>query len=167
MREALLLLVLAGCGRVGFNPLGEIDSGPGDSGSGSGSGSGCGAGPDHACSSSTLSLSNNTTGNGGNDLIFFANNLTGSCGGAVGGDYGFTFIVLQAGDYEFTLTASFDSVLYALDGMTCAGAELACVDNPGTGDESITLSLAANQRINVVIDSASGCGEFSLSYRGL
>ncbi|NVB82937.1 MAG: hypothetical protein HOV81_31455 [Kofleriaceae bacterium] len=169
MRLVLLVLALGACGRIGFDPLDDGGLGGSDSSGGSGSGSGvaCNAGTDSACFSNGLSLANSSSGSGGNNLAMFTNDVSGTCGGASGPDYGFEFIVLQAGNYQFDVTADFDTVLYALDGATCSGAELACDDNAGASGESLMLALGTNQRIVVVVDSASGCGEFSLNYRGL
>ncbi|MFT6398958.1 MAG: hypothetical protein ACJAYU_003720 [Bradymonadia bacterium] len=62
-----------------------------------------------------------------------ASEFQGSCGGD-GAELSFSWIAPEAGTYTIdTLDASFDTVLYVLDG-TCGGEELACNDDLYTSE---------------------------------
>lgn len=166
MRRALLALVLlAGCGRVDFDPIGDGDGGTGGSG-GSGSGAVCG-GSDNSCFSNTVTLSAGSSGTSGSNLSNYTNNLQSICGGAGGADVGILFIALDAGTYEFTVNAQFDTVLYALGGQTCDGDLMSCQNTTGASGEKTSLTLTVGERVVIVVDSGSGCGDFTVSYRSL
>ena len=177
--RCILLLGLAGCGRVGFDPLDGRTGGPGgavdDAATLDGDSAppadaridatsiGCGTDPN--CVASGFTLNNASTGNAGGTTIFYSDETQGSCGSSGGGDYGARFMVTDNGMYRFTLSAAFDTVLYALDGADCAAPELMCVDNPGTSGEELLLTLTAGNPVVIVVDSNSGCGNFSLDYQ--
>ena len=156
-----VLAVLLGCGRVGFDPIGDSDSGTG----GSGSGAVCG-GTDKSCFSNSVTLSRRQAGAAAATSSNFTNNLRSFCGGADGADAGILFIALDAGTYEFTVNAAFDTVLYALSGDLRREVLTAARTRRASG-EQITLDLSIGQRIVIVVDSGSGCGDFSVSYRSI
>lgn len=87
------------------------------------------------------------------------NSTTGSCGG-LGRDETVTWTAPAAGRYVFdTLGTVYNTVLYARD-INCAGPQLACNDNIGTGTGAarnasrITLELERGQTIALVVDAA-------------
>jgi hypothetical protein len=96
-------------------------------------------------------------------------NLVGgaSCGGFGGTnapDASFLYTAPFAGSYTVdTAASSFDTVLYVRSN-TCSGAELACNDDTGgTRQSRVTLSLAAGQRVVIVVDGYStASGSFNL-----
>ncbi len=57
------------------------------------------------------------------------------------------FTAPATGEYFFNLVSGFDGVLYVYDGA-CGGTEVACGDEPA----SVTLQLAANQMVFIVLD---------------
>jgi hypothetical protein len=81
------------------------------------------------------------------------NELMGSCGGAGAPDIAFTFTAPEAGPYTFdTYGSAYDTVLYVLDGV-CTGTELACDDDGlGGGDSVVSVDLAQDQEVTVVVD---------------
>jgi hypothetical protein len=168
------LVALVGCGRIDFDPLGGVHDDAARFGDGKlvidGSGSGsaaCGGTMTDTCSSAGISVFPGGNGNRSNNTALFTDSRSGSCGGAGGGDITTEFIVLQPDTYAFTVDASFDTVLYAIDGSNCMGASLGCADNPGGSGETLMLSLAASQTIEVVVDSNGACGQVMLTYQGL
>lgn len=161
VRIAVLALV-AGCGRISFDPLTDGapggDDGPGVDGSGA------------AC----MGLGNPTCGTGGasingmyttsNTTVDLANTLAGSCGGADGNELAVQLTVLVAGTYEFSSEFSaFDSVIYVLD-TDCGGSEMFCSQIPNQ-NESFSMSLSQGRQIVVVVDGASAneCGTVNLT----
>ena len=63
-----------------------------------------------------------------------------------------------AGTYTFdTIGSALDTLIYVLDG-DCAGAELACNDDAVGLASSVTVNLAANQTVIVVLDAYAGSG---------
>lgn len=180
--RCLVVAELAGCGRVGFEPL----DGRGGNGDGNGSAAGdaapsdsdgtppadaridaasIGCGTDPNCSSSSFALNAGSSGSANGSTAFFTDGTQGSCGTSGGGDYGARFMVMASGMYRFTLTAAFDTLLYVLDGPDCSAPERTCADNPGVSGEEVVLSLTAGTSIVVIVDSNSGCGNFSLDYQ--
>ncbi len=89
----------------------------------------------------------------------------GSCAGN-GPELTFRFRATAAGTYTIdTAGSDADTVLYILDGATCAGAEeLACDDDGGDGTESVvTVDLIADQQIVIVVDTFSSAGDYILN----
>lgn len=164
----LLCALVAGCGRIGFEPLGSGDGGPG------------GDVPDAV----GMACPNVATGTcGGNQSNLFptgsamhsggtsglGNARSGSCGGADAEETTLEVFIEGSATYRFdTAGSDFDTVLYVRDGG-CDGAELVCNDNAGGGPHSeVTLALTAGQTIVIVVDGASGvCGNYVLNLRGL
>lgn len=90
---------------------------------------------------------------------------SGSCGGEEAPEAVFEWTAPAAGDYRFSTEGSaFDTVLHIHDGG-CMDAELGCDDDGGTSTQSVlTLSLAANQTVSVVVDGYSdSSGAFELA----
>lgn len=159
---------LPACGRIGFDPQGAPDGGSaGDGGGGGGGGVPCSGGGNATCFSSATTLSPGGGGSLGNaDLSQFANTRQSACGGASGPDFGVQFHALGASTYEFEVLASFDTILYAYDDQ-CGGADLGCDDAAGSGGDLLRLTLAADQRVVLVVDSKGRCGSFSIAYRSV
>ena len=111
-------------------------------------------------SSLPVSVSGSTAG---------AANLAGgaSCGGYGGSnapDASFLYTAPVSGSYTIdTAGSAFDTVLYVRS-TTCSGAELACNDDSGgTRQSRVTLTLAAGQRIVIVVDGyGAASGSFNL-----
>jgi hypothetical protein len=77
----------------------------------------------------------------------------------------FSFTAPDTGNYLFdTRGSAFPSVVYVLDAL-CAGEELACGNGrPGFGAPSVSVALAANQTVTVVVDGSLGArGDFNLN----
>lgn len=93
------------------------------------------------------------------------NSSSGSCGFGDAPDVAYTFTAPEAGTYIFdTEGSAFDTVLYAFDGETCEGAELACNDQAIGNQSRIVLDLAADQQITVVVDGwSTGQGDYILN----
>lgn len=96
------------------------------------------------------------------------NLFTGTCGGGAGPEYTYSWTPPESGVYTLdTLDASFDSVLYLLDGF-CGGAEIGCNDdadvNAGGGLGSmLTAELVGGVPVTVVVDTIDSVGgEFTL-----
>jgi hypothetical protein len=160
-RAHLLLLVVgsllaAACGRVGFEPPG-IAGGPPVDGGGGGGGASDGGGSPLACADMDLgsalgsAVATGTTVGKGDDY---------RCRG-VGPDpdvaYGWT--APAAGRYTIDLCGSdptWDSSLDIRDG-SCTGPQLSCSDSdacPLSFHERVTLTLAAQQHIVIIVDGA-------------
>jgi len=87
------------------------------------------------------------------------NRLAGSCGGGDAPEATLAFTAGQAGQYTFdTFGSDLASVLYAKDGA-CDGVELACNDDAdGTSASRLDLTLAAGQRVILVVDGEASAG---------
>ncbi len=93
------------------------------------------------------------------------NSSSGSCGFGSAPDVAYTFTAPEAGQYIFdTEGSAFDTVLYAFDGETCDGTELACNDQAIGNQSRIVLDLEADQQITVVVDGwSTGQGDYILN----
>lgn len=96
------------------------------------------------------------------------NDLTGTCappGGAP--DLAFSWTAPRAGRYRFdTAGSTFNTVLYLLEGGTCAGRQLVCNDDAGatTRTSRITRDITAGTTVVIVVDGAGGsAGSFQLN----
>ncbi|MEO0601136.1 MAG: hypothetical protein AAF211_06850, partial [Myxococcota bacterium] len=79
---------------------------------------------------------------------------TPSCALSLAQDVSFEFTAPEAGDYTFdTVGSDFDTVLTVLDG--CGGTELACNDDTVGLQSEVTVTLAADQTVLVVVDGYS------------
>jgi len=79
-----------------------------------------------------------------------------SCASAAAPEVLFTFTAPVAGLYEFDTSGSevTDTILAVLDGATCAGAEIACVDDVGDALMArASLQLAAGQQVLIAVES--------------
>lgn len=87
-----------------------------------------------------------------------------SCGGGGAPDLRFLWVAPADGTYAIsTMGATFDTLLYVLDGV--CGEELGCNDDDGSGGTTsqVTLDLVAGQTITAVIDGwGAMSGDFSL-----
>lgn len=91
--------------------------------------------------------------------------VTGTCGGGGAEDVTYGFTAPAAGIYRIdTAGSSFDTVVYAYDGVCGApGDELAC--NAAGTDSEITVVLDADEEIVVIVDGATEMesGDFDIS----
>lgn len=97
--------------------------------------------------------------------------LSGSCGSSGGADHAMSWTAPADGTYTFdTNGSSFDTVVHLHD-ATCAGSELDCDDDGGTGLQSQTrATLTSGQTIVIVVDgySSTSSGTFTLNiYEGV
>ena len=174
MNRAVILLALAACGRVNFDPVGDGGRGgpTGDGNGGSGDGGGGDSGGGGSClminnpscpeTAATLFAAGTHMSSGNTDVA--GDGLAGTCGGASSGEKATQFLIMSTGTFVFTTAGSgFDTVLYAKD--TCTGTELACNDDEGAGVKTsrLSLSLTSGQRVIIVVDGANNeCGAFTL-----
>ena len=88
----------------------------------------------------------------------------GSCGGGGAPEALFAWTAPRAGQFTFDLGgSSFDTVLHLRDGA-CEGPELACNDDGIGLQSSVTLPLALDQRVVIVVDGfGAGAGAFTLN----
>jgi hypothetical protein len=89
--------------------------------------------------------------------------FVGSCGGDGSPDVGYTFTAPAAGSYTFdTHGSQLDTVIYVLDDE-CTGTELACNDDGDGLQSALTVDLAADQTVTVIVDGNDAAGlPFSL-----
>ncbi len=99
------------------------------------------------------------------------NLLSGTCGGSDGPESTFAWTPPESGLYTFdTLDASFDSVLYLLEGR-CGGPELGCNDDfdidGGALGSLVTAELEGGVPITIVVDALDSIGgAFTLNVTG-
>lgn len=155
----------AGCGRLNFDPL--TDGGPiapiGD-GATDVTGGVC-AGSVTGCYDVAQTFQPGVMSMAGNNTGQFVDDSAGSCGGAGGGDYGVQLNVVSGGLLTITVSASFDTVLYVLEGNTCDAIERGCVDNPATSGEQFQMVVAAGQKLIAIADSNGACGPVTLRWQ--
>jgi hypothetical protein len=90
--------------------------------------------------------------------------VTASCGAGGGHDRAYLFTAPAASNYVFdTFGSTFDTIVHVHDGA-CAGPTLECDDDSMMSlQSSVTVSLAANQTVVVVVDGFGGAqGNFIL-----
>jgi len=145
-----LLLGLAACGRLGFDPIG----GGTDGATVTNDGVAAQCSGVATCPSHDLQLG---PGDMINDLGAASadGNLAGSCGGNPGFEATWQVHIERSGQYVFRLTAAVANVLYVRD-VCCTGPELGC---SVTLLPIVTLHLDANQVVIVVVDGAMS-GEY-------
>jgi hypothetical protein len=79
-------------------------------------------------------------------------------------DTWFSFTAPAAGNYVFSVDAQFDSVVYALDGASCGGTQLACDDDAYFASSQILLTMVANASVAIAVDGYStNSGDFDLA----
>jgi hypothetical protein len=91
--------------------------------------------------------------------------VTASCGLSSGPDYTILWTAPRAGTFTFSTNDSlYDTVLSLRSGATCAGAELVCDDDGGTGlDSRVDATLMAGDPIIIAVEGFSGdTGDFVL-----
>ncbi len=95
--------------------------------------------------------------------------VSAPCGATGSPDTALTWTAPAAGTYVFdTVGSIFDTVLYVLDGATCGGAVLGCNDDSVVGGSQVTVTLAADQQVVVVVDGfAGGSGPYTLNIGAL
>jgi hypothetical protein len=144
--SALALVMLVGCGRIGFDAVRDSPDG-GNSATGP-----MGARCDFT--SFDCLLSEQTVLAGAN----------GDIGGptCMGYDFGAKFIFQSAGTAYVSTDASFDTVLHVLAGADCSAPQTRCIDNRGGTGENFTLDGSDGQTITIVIDG--GCGDVNLHW---
>ena len=100
------------------------------------------------------------------DTTGLSDDYFGACGGGGYGDATFLWQAPRSGVWTFDLSgSSFDTVMAALD--TDSAEELVCDDDGGDsgGTSLVTLELARNAQVGIVVDGYSGEGYFVLSIR--
>lgn len=143
------LVLVAGCGRIGFEPSGLVGDGGGGDPDGGASPLAC-ADMDLGSALGPAVAVGSTVGKG-ND--YRCRSLGGSS------DVAFGWTAPAAGRYTIDLCASdptWDSALDIRDG-SCTGPELACSDEDDCTlslHERVTLMLAAQQHIVIIVDGA-------------
>ena len=157
-RWCVAALLVVGCGRISFDPVGasmDGDAPPGDglvagdALTGDASSVGC-ADNDIGSTLGPNVASGTTTGQG--------DDYSGCSGDA--SDLTFGWVAPATATFRIDLCASpsgFDSVLSVLNG-SCTGTELACDDDScgGIGPSRLTVDLVAGQAVVIVVD-----GDFS------
>ncbi len=100
------------------------------------------------------------------DTTGLTDDYLGSCGGSGYGDALFLWKAPSAGQWTFDLSgSSFDTAMAAFD--IASGSEMACDDDGGESSASLlTLELARNEQVGIVVDGYSGEGYFVLSIYG-
>lgn len=158
------LALAVGCGRIGFKPSDLTGGGGGPDGGGPGGGTPDGGVSPLACADMDLgsalgsAVAAGSTAGKGND--YRCRSLGNSS------DVAFGWTAPAAGSYTIDLCGSdptWDSALNIRDG-SCTGPELACVDDDGctlSFHERVTLTLAAQQHIVIIVDGA-GTGDQGL-----
>lgn len=155
-----LWLVLAGCGRIGFDDAGG--DAPGDDASTRDGDAMMTIGCADLNLGSALgpNVASGTTSGSGND--------DAACSGD-GPDVRFGWFAPSTGMYQFDLCESeenWDSVMYVRSG-SCSGTQLACNDDACGGfaglQPKVTLTLEAGQPIVIVVDSQFPAGAYQLA----
>lgn len=161
-----MCVLATGCGRVGYDPIGDGDGDDVDALPDIGPGQGCAPDGDTQCNALANTVSPSGGGGASGNSSGRANLLQGSCGGAGAAEHRVVFTAVSDARIRFTAVASFDTVLYALED-DCDGAELACEDIPGASGETIELALSGGQSVLVVADGRNACGFVSIDWMGL
>lgn len=93
--------------------------------------------------------------------------FAGSCGGASAAEKTFLYTAPATGTYSIdTGGSAFDTVLYVREG-SCSGTELACNDDANGVSSRVTVSLAAGERVAIVVDGFDTMnGPFALNITG-
>lgn len=170
----IVSILLAACGRVGFEPLdgrsgggdGSSSDGGGDDGGDGGTDGGtvpCSLGAPTCPRAGGLILGVGSSLMEGNSIASYGSGMQGSCGGANADEYTLEVTAQQAGTLHVTTAdSSFDTVLYVR--TSCTGAELACNDDAGGGlkTSELSLAVAAGQTVVVVVDGQNQCGRYLL-----
>jgi hypothetical protein len=162
-----LLGVSGACGRIGFDAVGVggTDASKLDVASTDGSGT---CGTVTTCPAMSESILVGSTGSSPGDTSTHGDGMTGSCGATGASDFAIHYTVTPviAGNMTFHVDATFDTVLYVLEGTDCSASEVACMDNPGASGETATFSfLIVPRELTFVVDGKAGaCGSFTLTY---
>lgn len=162
LRCALALLVVAGCGRLGFDAVrGDGgDNGPSDVSPGDGMPPDDAAidGPPQMIACADMNLGSALGPSVATGSIDNAGNQYSSCSGD-GNDLTFGWFAPATATYRIDLCgsdANWDSVLSIRNG-SCTGASLACDDDSCGGGGGlqgrVTVNLTAGQGIVIIVDS--------------
>ena len=161
--RACLFILLAGCGRIAFDPIGD---GGGGNGSGSGSGdSGTGGGSDALTLCPMVPSCPDQQGAIGTTMTTFnPTNMTNHgmssqlCGSGSGNpEMAILLTPSVSATYTFTVSPSL-ATLYVQD-QCCGGTELKC------GASGMTFQRNAGDRMVLVIEGASG-GQYMVTVTG-
>jgi len=157
---AFSIVFAVGCGRFGFDPLGDgspaIALGSADPGA-------C-AGLAHDCPLAVSTVVVGASGESDGNTAYYANNVRASCTQPGSGDIAAAFIFSDTMRVTFTVTASFDTTLAVLDGGDCNAPELECIDDPGRSGETVVLDGVAGQMVVIVAGGNGGCGPVAITW---
>ena len=93
------------------------------------------------------------------------NSSSGTCVGSSAPDVAYTFTAPFDGAFVFdTAGSDFDTGIYAFEGATCDGVQLACNDDAIGLQSEIQLDLVAGQIVTIVVDGFStNSGNYTLN----
>lgn len=93
------------------------------------------------------------------------NSSSGTCVGSGAPDVAYTFAAPFDGAFVFdTAGSDFDTGLYAFEGETCQGTQLACNDDAIGTQSEILLDLVQDQVVTIVVDGFSAnSGDYTLN----
>lgn len=175
MRGVWLAVVLAalaapGCGRLGYERIGDADAADVGADAAVGADADVDAGTgidDESCgvAPTTCSFPNIVTLSPSSERFLSTSTrnqgdfVSGSCVAQDFAEYRVLARADEGGTFRITTEgSSIDAVLYVLDGG-CDGPELACNDGAGGSQPIVTVALAAGQQILIVADGKSPvCG---------
>ncbi|CAN5480994.1 hypothetical protein BH11MYX1_BH11MYX1_24020 [soil metagenome] len=150
------LLLVAGCGRIGFEPAPSpadgaptVDATRRDATASDATAANCTA--VISCPQNTISTNTSDSSSYG-VTANLDRGLAGSCGGSAGAEATFEVTAQVPGHYTFSVPQAGSKVLYVRD-VCCTGPELACSSSPSSS--SIQLALTGNQVVVVIIDGAA------------
>lgn len=157
---------MCACGRLGFDPVGtgegahdattDVD------------GDGAVVGPDGSMSPLTCADTDLGSAVGASVASGTLTNSDGddfeSCAGNHSPDRAFAWTAPADGQYTFSLCNSpdWDSVMYLYADTACSGMPMACHDDDCGQHERIRATLAAGQRVVIIIDGFLDRGAFVL-----
>lgn len=164
--RTLPLVVLAACGRIGFDPLGGA---VGDDVASDAGGDGARAidapitcTPVTSCPEGSLSV-DETSSVGDGNTISADRGLAGSCGGAAGAETTWQLTTAGTGTYTISATSAASVVLYVRD-QCCTGPELGCSAMPTT--MPIAIPLDDGHRVVIIADGATIGTNVSIMVQG-
>ena len=148
MRIALLVAIAA-CGRVGFDPLGADRS-------------------DGGAMNNTMTPTAPACAWSRPDCLIAENTWEGGATGSIesnvceGSYIASSFAFQSTGTVSLVAAATFDSVVHVLAGVDCSAPQVRCIDTPGDTNEVLLLDGTAGQTFVVAI--TGGCGPARLSW---
>jgi hypothetical protein len=158
MRSGLAILVLSGCGRIGFEPSGgdAPDNVVGDDSAVHLDVVPVGCTPVAGCPAASQSFTPSTSTSKGTNSI--DHGYVGSCGGAAGGENTVLINVVETGHY--TIKGVGGTTLYVRD-ECCSGAERVC-----TTTGMLQLALTAGDQFVVFLDDVPVGMSAQLQFKG-